>query len=280
MALTNNPNRTKSIERKWIAEAKRRFSELKREVKLLAIPLLVINISDNEFSAIDKFILEFERLMVLLVTSSPWQNKYQTQSYLRGLARTNNELKSLFRKAPSEFFGLIHAKSVISLTLPTNRNELNFLHTRANESLSGWMDKLLLDTRSILQENIGVVSVDDIFEAIAKRIDVTTSRAITIAATEVAQASQRAVIKQIQELSILSDEQIDVRWITVRDSSVRHLHSNWHGRIMSPEQAARNITISPWNCRCGFKPVVEDRVPARKEAKFKAERKSLLANDS
>jgi SPP1 gp7 family putative phage head morphogenesis protein len=279
MALTNNPNKTKTIEKKWRAEARRRFAELKKETLLIPLSSVVTNVTDSERIEIERFMVEFERLATALIITDPWQNKYQTQSYLRGLERTNNELKSLFKDSTSEFFGLIHAKSIVSLALPGNRNELDFLHERANASLDKWVVKLLDDTKSILHEQLGVVDVEDIFEAIADRINVTTTRSEAIAATEVAQASQRAVVKQAQEASILSDEQVDVRWITVRDSRVRHLHANWHGKIFSPEQAARNITISPFNCRCGLKPVIEDRVPARVEAKFIKERKFLLSNE-
>lgn len=278
MALTNNPNKTKTIEKKWRAEAKRRFAELKKETLLLSLNSIVTNINDSQRIEIERFMVEFERLSRDLITSNPWQNKYQTQSYIRGIERTNSQALTFLREESPELFGLVHAKGLISLNLPANRNELDFLHTRANDALDKWVVKLLDDTKSILHEQLGVVDVESIFESIADRINVTTSRSEVIAATEVAQASQRAVVKQTQELSILSTEDIDVRWITVRDSKVRHLHADWHGKIFSPEQAARNITISPWNCRCGLKPVVEDRVPARVNARFKKEREFLQAN--
>lgn len=280
MALTNNPNKTKSIEKKWKNEVRRRFSDLDSEMRQIPISSGVVNISDAERIEIDNFMREFERLATALILAEPWQNKYQTLAYERSVKRTNEQIKSLFTDGTAQALGLLHAESSVSMALPSNVNELNFLHERANDKLSKWVAALLEDTKSILHENLGIVPVDSIYEAIADRINVTTSRADVIAATEIAQASQRAVIKQSQEMSIALDEEVEVRWITVRDSRVRHLHASWHGKLMSPEQGARNITISPWNCRCGLKPVRSDSVSARENAKYKSERKLLLSQES
>lgn len=280
MALTNNPNKTKSIEKKWKSEARRRFSELESEMRQIPLSSVVVNISDAERIEIDNFMREFERLATALILADPWQNKYQTLAYERSVTRTNEQLKSFFTEGTAQALGLLHAESSVSLALPGNVNELDFLHERANDKLSKWVAALLEDTKSILHENMGIVPVDSIYDAIADRINVTTSRSDVIAATEIAQASQRAVIKQTQEISVALDEEVDVRWITVKDSRVRHLHASWHGKVMSPEQAARNITISPWNCRCGLRPVVAAVDSDKTKAKFAAERKALLAKEA
>jgi len=78
MALTNNPNKTKTIERKWIAEARRRFSELKKETLLIPLQSIITNISDAERIQIDSFMVEFERLATEIILASPWQDKYIT----------------------------------------------------------------------------------------------------------------------------------------------------------------------------------------------------------
>jgi SPP1 gp7 family putative phage head morphogenesis protein len=245
---------------------------------MLTLPLtsITINVSAEQQTQIDAFMKQFDERAIGIFLSTPWQNKYQTESYNRGIERADDQLKTMLTASEQALLPSLNMEAAALVTTSIHANELDFLHKRANKSLAKWIDDLLFDTRSILHEQAGIVSVDDIHGAITDRINVTTSRARVINVTEIAQASQRSVIKEIETINAQSDEVIEARWITVRDSKVRHLHANWHGKIMSNEQASRNITISPWNCRCGIKPVIENRAPARAEAKFKAERKLLM----
>jgi hypothetical protein len=276
MALTKSPNKSKSIERKWISEANKRFKLLKSEMIKLPLNAEVLNVSSAQRIEIDRFMFEFELLAKQLVLNDPWQNKFQTAAYQRGIERVNQDMKNAFRRPTADFFAFTHAKSLISMNLPSNKNEIDFLHSRANSALDKWVILLLEETKSIIHEQLGYVSLDDIHEAIAKRIGVTTSYSHRIAATEVAQASQRSVIRQTQELSAVSDEDLDVLWITVDDNHVRRLHASWHKLEMSSEQAARNITISPFNCRCGLKAIVKGDITDEDREKFAKERKQLL----
>jgi len=278
--VAKNPNKTFTIEKLWLAEANRRFSNLNRLMREIPIPSITVNVNDEVRSFIDAFIKEFERIAILQILNSPWQSNYQTEAYTRGIERANRDAKKFANDRFSQFFGLVHAPSTVSLSLPENRNELEFLHARANAALKKWVDVLLEDTKSILHEKMGIVSVDDIHEAIAERINVTTSYARRIASTEVAQAAQRSVIKQAQELSAVSPEPLDVLWVTVDDNHVRRLHASWHLTVMTPEQAARNITISPFGCRCGLRVVLASSITEEQRIKNDKERKQLLAKIS
>ena len=280
MALTNNPNKTRAIENAWQREIKRRFAAV--NAAMLEIPLesVTANASGSQQAQIDLFMAQMNETSIGILMSEPWQNKYQTESYKRGIDRADAEVKAALSAAESKAVGALDLGATALINTDVHAAELKFLHDRANEKLGKWVNELLFDTRSILHEQLGVVSVDDIHSAITDRIKVTSSRAKTISTTEIAQASQRSVIKEVEQINSQSDVKTEVRWITVKDSKVRHLHANWHGQIMSNEQAARNITISPWNCRCGVKAVVADRVPARVNAKFAAEKKVLLAKES
>ena len=96
MAITNNPNKTKTIEKRWLAEINRRWSEFVLGVKDLPINS-VVNLDDQEKSETDAFVLGFSSLAFQLILSEPWQNKYQTQSYERSIDRTNAEIKPQMR---------------------------------------------------------------------------------------------------------------------------------------------------------------------------------------
>jgi len=310
MALSKNPNRTKSIEKAWLREIKRKFKQLnsymlslplESEVKVSnnkifrAIKTFIVNVKsiitgnpDREIftnvtaaqqAQIDIFMTGMREEAIGILLSTPWQNKYQTEAYKRGIDRADSELKAALPAQEVANVGTLDTGATALINTAVHAAELDFLHERANVKLSKWVDDLLFDTRSILHEQLGIVSVDDIHAAITDRINVTTSRATTIEVTEIAQASQRSVIKEVEQVNSQSDELVEVRWISVADQRVRDLHAAWHGEVMSNEQASRNITISPWNCRCAVKAVVKNRTPARVDAKFKAERKLLLAKE-
>lgn len=284
MALTNNPNKTKTIEKNWNREINNRWSRFWLAVKDIPLNSMVNNIDDQEQSELDQFMILFLLMsnQILLgdeIGSAEWQNKYQTQAYERSAQRTVDEAKSIVAADQLALFATSFIAGSL-LSLPNNRNEINFLHARANDKLKGWIQLLVNDTSSIIHDNINKVSRNELMNIIKKRLDVTASRARMIATTEITQASQRAVTVQAREIEALIGEEVVVRWITVRDSRVRHLHAGWHGKIFTPAQAEVNMNISPWNCRCGLKPVIIERDSDMLKAKFSAERRILLANES
>lgn len=276
--LTNNPNKSKSIELAWDRERKRKFRKLKNFMLSLPLSEVKTNVSAQEQAEINAFMSSLREEAVGVMLSTDWQNSYQTQAYERGIERADAQLKQALTAQEVASVGTLSMESAVLIQSAVHAAEIDFLHDRANVKLEKWIDELLFDTRSILHEQLGVVSVNEIQEAITERINATSSRARVIQVTEIAQASQRSVIKEGQQINAATDAEIEVMWITVKDSRVRHLHAGWHGTHMSVEQAARNITISPWNCRCGTRLVVKNRQPARITAIYAKERKSLLAN--
>lgn len=280
MALTNNPNKTKTLEKQWNREITRRFSELLRGMLEIPLVSVVTNISQEEQFQIDNFTQQFDALNFLTLLSEPWQNKYQDEAYIRSITSANAEIKQQATAAEQLQITLLTADGPVIAQLPIHKNELDFLKNRANDSLLKWATQLNGEIKSILHENLGRLNTEQINEIMAQRIGVTSSRARTIAATELAQASQRARINHASELEESIGEKVGVRWVTTRQSNVRHLHANWHGKIFTQDQAANNITISPWNCRCGLRIAIEGRSSVRLNARFATERKILLANES
>ena len=280
MALSNNPNKTRSIEKAWNSEINRKYKALNKFMLSLPLTSITTNVDASQQAEIDAFMAKYEERAIGIFLSADWQNSYQTESYKRGIERADQQLKSILTAKERALLPSLGIDAGALVTTAIHANELSFLHARANKSLAKWIDDLLFDTRSILHEQMGIVSVSDIQGAITDRINVTGNRSRTIAVTEISQASQRSVLNETEAINAQSDELVEVRWITVLDSRVRHLHSEWHGKIMSAEQGSRNVTISPFNCRCALKPVIKDRTPARENAKFKAERKLLLEKES
>ncbi len=280
MALSTNPNRTSKIEKAWSREIKLRFGEVNRGMLGIALTSTVHNISAEEQTEITRFMEQFRTITYALLLDENWQNKYQDLAYKQGITRADAELTSSLTAQEIAAVGTLALGADALIATAVHSAELDFLHNRANESLAKWVNQLLLDTRAILHEQIGFVPVDTIHAAITDRINATTSRAEVIDVTEIAQASQRSVLKEVEQLNIIQGEvEFDVIWITVADSRVRHLHAGWHGKEMTNEQASRNITISPWNCRCRVKAVVKNSQSKSQLAMYDEERESLLKSE-
>lgn len=287
MALTNNPNKTKSIEKKWNREINRRWANFWSEIKKIPLGSIVTNLDDEETKEEEFFLLAFANFAYsillggvvsdLIDVLGQWQNKYQTTAYRRSIERADSVLSAQIPlRTAFELF-----KQASELLFPqSHKNEINFLHKRANTKLTGWVQALMQDTNSIIHDNFGRLKRDDLLRLIKTRLDVTASRAKMIATTEITQASQRAAMIQAIEIQDNIGEEVLLRWITVRDSRVRHLHAIWHGKKFTTKQAEINMNISPWNCRCGLRPVVESKDTAITIDKFKQERKVLLARET
>jgi hypothetical protein len=67
-----------------------------------------------------------------------------------------------------------------------------------------------------------------------------------------------------------------LRWISRNDSKVRELHRRFHGRVMNPSTAERNVKISPWNCRCALVALNSRDDTPKNNKQFTAQRKRLL----
>ena len=138
----------------------------------------------------------------------------------------------------------------------------------------------LENTRQILidgfQQGEGI---RDVVRKMERRIEVSRSRAETIARTETNQAYSKAAIAEADRASDELDEEIKVRWLAAADNRVRHAHARVHGVVMTTERARGIKTTDGINCRCALAPVVPGTNTAKKQAKFKKERSVLLSID-
>jgi len=280
MALTNNPNKTRRIEKQWNNEIDLRWDQFLIAFKKIPVESLVTNIDDQEQFDIDQFLFAFSLLATEILLggeNGEWQNKYQTLAYERSAERSVERIIPLLTAEQILFISAFTGGSL--LFLPNNRNELNFLHKRANDALTKWITSLISEVNMITRDSFNKIPKQEFINRISNRLEVSKSRARVIATTEIAQASQRAVTTQAKIMAEVLDTEVNVRWITMNDSVVRHLHANWHGEIFTPEQAETNFNISPWNCRCGLMPVLKRDESQKTKERFAKERKFLLAGE-
>ena len=277
MALSNNPNKTRRIEAAWNREITQRWSKFKSAVGNIPLTALTTNADDEEQSNIDAFIAAFALLAsdeLLGGNGGAWQNEYQTLSYERSAERAIESARPILTAEQALFLTAVIGGQLSYLA--ENRNELKFLHTRANDSLNKWVTSLISEVTNIVQSGLGNLPDKQLIDDIKKRIGVSESRARVIATTEVSQASQKGVINQCKIMNDTLEGDFGLRWITVRDSRVRHLHAGWHGQIMTVKQASVNVGISPWNCRCALVIVRIGQQSEKVKLRFDTERATLL----
>ena len=275
MPLTKNPNHNYSIERRWYGDINRRWREATRALVAINVPRLILNFSYTEEQQIEFYLQQIRTIIEDLVLPPEWQNQYQREAYERALKTSDAGILGTF--PTEEAAALLFALTTEIDFSQLHRQEVAFLSKRANDALINQMNSFLAALPTLIRDNI-TLSVVEIKRLIRNKFNSYKSSARRIATTETAQAAQRAALLRSQEIQDATGLKTDVRWVTANDSKVRHLHAGWHGRIFDREQALRNMQISPWNCRCALRPVVETRIPARQNAKFNKERKILLAS--
>lgn len=283
MAVSDNPTKTMTIEKNWQREINFRWADFKREsIADLTDLNRALNVKFNfSMSDVRRYMGRFTARVTSLLTgfSAPnWQGKFQVQSYARGVKDFLSKLRSQGfgrEKSPFELkeLGLITQADFNKII---HRDALEFLTNRSFDSLKKWTDAMSIEVRQILTDAvIEGDSLETIIKNITDRMDVSRSRARVIAATEINQAYSRSSINEAIAQSEQLGEPVNLRWLTVRDPKVRHLHAEFHGQVMTPADASKNKSISPWNCRCGWAPVVGEQTDAQKE-RFGEQREQLL----
>ena len=230
MAITNNPNKAKGIEARWRKEINERWRNFSAAIKNIPLKSVVSNVTQSEQQEIDQYMNQFLILSTSLLLSGngAWQNKFQLSAYSRAVKRTNKQFNSMIPE--TEVARSLITQDGFNLNaIDDHRNESAFLLNRSREALQKWIAALNSEARTILFNNIGVLTIPEINALIKERISVSKSRAKVISTTETAQASQRGVIVQTAVIGAAFKDSVNVRWITMDDSKVRHLHASWHG---------------------------------------------------
>jgi len=298
MGKLDNPTRTAQIEKAWLREINKRWSEFQRvaivELKRMNRQAQLTNVMALDNSQIRVYIAFLETqindilLSAQIGASDNWQAKYQLQSYQRGLARSRAILKSQGATLAPSFSELQAAQTIPGFALtpslgtaaglpPIHSDALEFLFERSFDSLKGVTDKMQVELRQELfngvQQGQGITKVT---KNIVERIGVSESRAQLIARTETIQAHQIASTNAAKQAAIELDEPVLMRWIAAIDNRVRHQHAVWHGTLVTPEKNAARIQVSPWNCRCAQIPVIEELNTPEENAVFAKERKAIM----
>lgn len=304
MAISSNPTKTRTFEQNWMREINRRWRAFTTSVVGELRRMNESSTSGITINRNDPFVLsgsqqrvyiaflesEIQRLLIVTEEAPNWQADHQILAYQRGIESTRASLISqgsgieptaieVIRAQGLEVFSATPSIGTVG-TNQIHRDALEFLFQRSYTSLKKWTDSMASETRQILFTAIEQgQGIDEVVREMVKRINVSKSRAQTIARTEINQAFSRAAIGEARRSSIELEEEILLRWLTIRDTRVRHSHASVHGIVMTTERASRIKTTDGVNCRCGLAPVIPEADTKAKRDKFAKERKTLLASE-
>lgn len=286
--LSRNPTLTRGIEKAWIREANQRFTRFGRviidelfRIAETTLSPIVVNVGrfDIDQDQVRAFIAFYEQQLSLIIVTD-WQSKYQVQAYQLAIERANQRLIADGFSTVITKRDRINAFASITPIVPIDRihvEALEFLTTRSFNALKDFTVEMTDMTRSVLIKGLQKgKGVEDISKELIRIVGLGKNRAKLIARTETIAAYHEGTLNQTRLAEQFLDEEILVRWVTRDTFDVRKLHAGWHGDLITTDEAARRGRISPWNCRCGLFPVIEEANTQAKRDKFAAEQKQLL----
>lgn len=307
MALDKNPTKTRTIEKAWQRDINRRWSSFTKSImtRLNQLNDQALLVNAEKAFALDasqiRIYMEFLNNQIdsiLLGTAEPpnWQARYQLESYIRGLSRSEASLlaqgaditpsgaevvKAQLLQAGQ--FTAIPALATSGVLAPIHQDAFEFLFTRSYESLAKWTKSMSTEVRQImmdaLQQGQGIVKTRN---KIRERIGVSKSRAELIARTETNAAFNEASISETERAAEQLGEEILIRWISALSPTTRHLHGGvWHGDLITPKEARRRKQAPHiYNCKCSSSPAIPEAQTAKINKRFREQREEFIKREA
>lgn len=275
-ARRKDPTNTQRIRVRFEKEVNRRFADIKRLIRkaLLTDDVFGLQVRTNaavspgarafEFLRLDEKVPAFMEWLkaaedqaifsvtpgtsITQATKKSWANLYIESAYQKGMAQAAANLRG--QGVPvadtwldSAFFRPVHADRV------------GLIYTRTYSDLVGVTDQMDTIISRVLARGIGEGrNPRDIARDLAKQVDISRSRARTIARTEVISAHAEASLNSYKEAGV-EGVQVQAEWSTAGDDAVCPECEAMEGKEFDIDDARGLIPLHP-NCRCAFIPVV------------------------
>lgn len=283
--LKKDPTRTTTLQKQFMADMRRRFKELSKNIQELVVdddafgldvstvqtfnqqvPFQVWRFrSDSQkVQAYHAWLTQQVNTGILTpvggVSGQPWTAPYIESAYKKGAIRAYTDLRkkelasnpSLFEGGRAEF-----VRTAFNQPIMTSKIEL--LYNRAFTELQGVTAAMDQQMSRILAEGL---SQGQGPRAIARSLrdnvtKLTNTRAITIARTEIVRAHAEG---QLDAFEFLGVEEVGIlaEWSTAGDELVCPLCEPLEGVVMTVKEARGLIPRHP-NCRCAWIPANKDR---------------------
>jgi len=266
----NDPTRTITLRRQFVADFHRRFRELKKIISDYFSNQFVGNFEYKYTAEKHQLFMDWLNLqeeLGLLETftqvvpfraipaNQPWINTYIWTAYQKGLVRARSEIKSLgIRDIPSYMMSEGFLTSQL-FHMPFHAESIALTFTRAFTDLKGITN--LMDTQisrvlaNGMSEGFGA---ERIARDINKTVDkVGIVRARVLARTEIVKAYNDAQLNDYQGMEEIVGEEIFLQWLTAQDERVRDPRHTSRNRKIYTKEEARKLIGEP-NCRCTVLP--------------------------
>jgi SPP1 gp7 family putative phage head morphogenesis protein len=275
-----DPTRTVMLRRRFMAEMARRFKALRAQVRDFIVDKdalglkdrpnrIVFNVQPREFefqtdanklTAFNNWFAEQVRAEVMFTPDgtspdTPWTSSYVESAYKRGLLNAYGTSKEaqLFEDAG---VGDLNREQFLKAAFgaPEAVAKVRMLATRAFEQLKGVTGSMGAEMNRILaQSMVDGRGVEAIAREMTARIeDLTLSRAMTIARTEIINAHAEGQLDGFEEIGI-DKLGIKAEWSTAGDDRVCPKCAPLEGVTFTVAEARGLIPLHP-NCRCAWIP--------------------------
>jgi SPP1 gp7 family putative phage head morphogenesis protein len=279
-----DPTKTGIIRRAFIADIKRRFRKLKRDVWEFMVVLDALGISprvhttwigitnvqprEYEFRTNPQKVAVFRQWLTDRIAEGllevddrdiPWLSKYIEQSFRKG------EINAFFS---SKKGGIKKSEKIDdflkeAFARPETLDKIKLLLTRSFEGIKGLTESMKSELGQILAQGlVDKSTVKEIAGEIEDVLGLSESRAYTIARTEIVNAHAEGQLDAFEELGI-DELGLKAEWATAGDDRVCEECSENEGILFTVDEARGMIPLHP-NCRCAWIPAEEKKGKKKK----------------
>lgn len=292
-SLKDDPTKTLPIRKKWSSQFNVRYKKLKGRINRILLKgddgdvkgqfVNPITLNEFEFTNDAQSVAEFmswlqAQIDDLIYTSNAtpmdiWQNDFIDDAYLRGIKRTDAEIRALGITAkqieearaaaivgtatPSLASGV--GVGIGTKAMPIHLEAIQLLYMREYQALKGVTGDMSKEIGRVLVEGVEQgLGVRDIAKLINDRVDkIGLTRSKLIARTETVRAYNIASVNEGDGLAKELGIKPMYEWVDSDDQRVRKKHRRWDkGGPYTSEEIMKKIGEP--NCRCGTKLVLTD----------------------
>ncbi len=290
--LQRDPSRTLTIRRSFVADMKRRFVRIQREIMEFMVDLDVFGLkpypvqiyqssipprayqfrSDaGKIQAFREWLQERVSAGVLetMGTGEPWTNKYIESAWKKGRLRAYRERYGALVDSPAGMSMTDDGRLLgLSFSGAETTKSLELLYTRAWTELQGVTDTMGQQlSRSLADGLVAGRNPLDIARQMTKEVaNLSRARAQLIARTEVIRSHSEGMLDSFEELGA-EGVVVMAEWMTAGDEKVCEICAPNEGKVMTVDEARGLIPYHP-NCRCTWAEYVRDETKKESRARL------------
>lgn len=285
-----DPTRLGKERRAFSVEVRKRFGELRRElVRLvltedefgLAPPSLGVSFNARryKFQSSSQKVETFNSWLQSQIDSkvlgvargeNAWSAKYIDSAFRKGLVRSylDTHKRSLAAKGVSFYKGGEAEFLRSAFASPESIDKIRLIGTRTFNGMKGLTEQMKTRMGTALADGVANgLGPREVARRLVRELDITRSRALTIARTEMTAAHAEGQLLGFAEMG-MDELEVMAEWLTAGDDRVCGLCAPLEGQVFKIDEAKGMIPRHP-NCRCAWMPA-ESRKMSKKDQEKRA----------